>query len=81
MGKFYSKLFAKFYDSVIRSFEQKIANDRKLLLENLEGKLIDVGSGTGVNFQYFNFFPFGGFCNTLQISINKKSSVLFGTEL
>lgn len=36
------------------SFEAKIKKDRNRMLKNLEGEILDVGSGTGVNFAYFN---------------------------
>lgn len=52
--RIYPKLFAHFYDKVIHGFEEKISADRKYYLEKLDGKIIDVGSGTGVNFKYFN---------------------------
>ena len=54
MSKIYSKLFAKFYDFFMNSFEKKIEKDRKIMLNNLRGTVLDVGSGTGVNFEYFN---------------------------
>lgn len=52
--RIYPKLFAKFYDSVLHGFEKKLRHDRQLYLQNLKGKVIDVGSGTGVNFEFFN---------------------------
>lgn len=54
MSTFYSKIFAKYYDSFMVSFEAKIEKDRKKMLQNLKGKVLDVGSGTGVNFEFFN---------------------------
>ena len=36
------------------SFESKIEEDRKNMLENLTGLVLDVGSGTGINFKFFN---------------------------
>ncbi len=36
------------------SFEAKIEDDRKNMLGKLKGKVLDVGSGTGVNFEFFN---------------------------
>ena len=50
----YSKVFAKYYDSFISSFEAKIKGDRKNMLGKLNGVILDVGSGTGVNFEFFN---------------------------
>ena len=52
--RIYPTLFAKFYDGAIHSFEEKISPDRENFLKNLKGKIIDVGSGTGANFKYFN---------------------------
>lgn len=54
MSSLYSKLFAKYYDKFMLSFEAKIAKDRRKMLQNLTGKVLDVGSGTGVNFEFFN---------------------------
>ena len=54
MPTFYQKLFAKFYDSAISSFEKKIEKDRRKMLNELKGNVLDVGSGTGVNFEFFN---------------------------
>lgn len=51
---YYPKLFAKFYDTVLHGFEQKISHDRQAYLKDLKGRIIDVGSGTGANFEYFN---------------------------
>ena len=54
MASFYSKLFAKYYDKYMVSFEEKIVNDREKMLRKLQGNVLDVGSGTGVNFTHFN---------------------------
>jgi len=54
MKKLYLKIFAKYYDSFMTSFEAKIKDDRKNMLGKLKGKVLDVGSGTGVNFEFFN---------------------------
>jgi len=54
MPSFYSKLFAKYYDKYMVGFEEKIVKDRKKMLKNLSGTVLDVGSGTGVNFAHFN---------------------------
>ena len=54
MASFYSKLFAKFYDKYMVSFEAKIIKDRERMLKNLTGTVLDVGSGTGINFEHFN---------------------------
>jgi len=54
MKKLYSKIFAKFYDSFMVSFESKIEKDRRSMLNTLNGVILDVGSGTGINFIFFN---------------------------
>jgi ubiquinone/menaquinone biosynthesis C-methylase UbiE len=54
MASFYAKLFAKFYDKYMVGFEEKIIKDREKMLKNLTGTVLDVGSGTGVNFIHFN---------------------------
>jgi len=51
---FYQKLFAAKYDSFMKGIEISFFDLRKELIGNLEGKILDVGSGTGVNFEHFN---------------------------
>lgn len=51
---FYQKLFASKYDSFMKGIEISFFDLRKELIENLEGKILDVGSGTGVNFEHFH---------------------------
>ncbi|MBP9153256.1 MAG: class I SAM-dependent methyltransferase [Flavobacteriales bacterium] len=51
---FYSKLFARFYDPFMESMEQKVLGRyRKQLLEPLHGNILEVGSGTGINFKLY----------------------------
>lgn len=51
---FYSKLFARIYDPFMESMEQKVLSRyRKQLLEPLHGDILEVGSGTGVNFKLY----------------------------
>lgn len=51
---FYSKLFARFYDPFMESMEQKVLGRyRKQLLEPLSGNILEVGSGTGINFKLY----------------------------
>lgn len=51
---FYSKLFARFYDPFMESMEQKVLGRyRKQLLEPLQGDILEVGSGTGINFKLY----------------------------
>ena len=51
---FYSKLFARLYDPFMESMEQKVLGRyRKQLLEPLKGTILEVGSGTGINFKLY----------------------------
>ena len=52
--KLYQKLFAAFYDRFMNSTEQTLEINRRQLLSHLEGNVLEVGVGTGVNFRYFN---------------------------
>jgi len=54
MGKRYQKLFAKYYDSFMESIEKMLETRRKLLITPLKGAILEVGSGTGVNFKFYN---------------------------
>ena len=51
---FYQKLFASKYDSFMSGLEKQFFQMRNDLIFPLEGKILDVGSGTGVNFHHFN---------------------------
>jgi len=51
---FYSKLFARIYDPFMAKMEQRILGSyRKVLLQDLQGTVLEVGSGTGVNFALY----------------------------
>ncbi len=50
----YQKLFAAIYDWFMGSTEQTLEINRRQLLSPLEGNVLEVGVGTGVNFSYFN---------------------------
>ena len=51
---FYTRLFAKFYDPFMESLEQKLlGRHRKELLSGLSGNVLEVGSGTGINFSLY----------------------------
>jgi len=54
MSKIYQKLFAKYYDRGIANLEKDLFSKRKQLLSDLEGDILGVGEGTGVNFQFYN---------------------------
>jgi len=54
MGKFYQKIFAKYYDPFMVDLEQRLYKRRDHLLSPLNGHILEVGSGTGVNFPFYN---------------------------
>ncbi|MCP3928693.1 MAG: class I SAM-dependent methyltransferase [Bacteroidetes bacterium] len=55
LKKFYRFLFANTYDYILCSSEQNtLAPRRAALLSNLRGKVLEIGSGTGANFQYYD---------------------------
>lgn len=51
---FYQKIFANQYDKFMSSIETEFAPIRHNLISDLKGQILDVGCGTGVNFEYFN---------------------------
>ncbi len=55
LGKWYSNVFARIYDPFMHQFESRVfAYKRHTMLHGLSGSILDVGSGTGVNFQHFS---------------------------
>ncbi|WP_320046493.1 class I SAM-dependent methyltransferase [uncultured Ilyobacter sp.] len=45
---------AYMYDNLMNVLEKKkLRNERKILLENIRGKIIELGAGTGVNFEFY----------------------------
>ncbi len=52
--KFYKKLFASKYDSFMTGIEKSLHSIRTELIGDLKGEILDVGSGTGVNFEYYS---------------------------
>lgn len=54
MRKTYQKLFATFYDPFMNRFERSLYKTRKEMLTGLNGEIIDVGAGTGVNFKFYD---------------------------
>ncbi len=51
---FYSRIFARVYDPVMRTMEQRVLlRNRRELLSGLTGDVLEVGSGTGINFPIY----------------------------
>ena len=49
------KMFAFFYDKLMGPLEKKwIARVRKKIVSGLEGKVLEIGAGTGANFPYYS---------------------------
>ena len=54
MSNLYAKVFASFYDRAAQKAEAKVlAERRKALLSGLQGNILEVGAGTGVNFPFY----------------------------
>ena len=54
MANPYKNLFAHFYDSFMRGTERGLYKKRKALIEPLRGRILEVGSGTGINYQFYS---------------------------
>ena len=54
MGKRYEKLFARYYDSFMENIEERIGFRRKRLIADLKGNVLEIGSGTGINFKFYD---------------------------
>lgn len=52
--RFYKKIFASKYDSFMTNLEKTLHPIRKELIADLEGTLLEVGSGTGTNFEHYS---------------------------
>jgi ubiquinone/menaquinone biosynthesis C-methylase UbiE len=51
----YSGIFARIYDPFMQKMEERVLQKRrKSLLEHLTGTILEVGAGTGANFQHYN---------------------------
>ena len=54
MSNLYAKVFARFYDRAAQKTEVNVlAERRKVLLSGLKGNILEIGAGTGVNFQFY----------------------------
>ena len=54
MSDLYAKVFASFYDQAAQKAEEKVlAERRKALLSGLQGNILEIGAGTGVNFSFY----------------------------
>lgn len=50
-----AKLFASLYDTVMSPLEKRwIAHIRKKIVSGLEGKTLEIGTGTGANFPFYS---------------------------
>jgi ubiquinone/menaquinone biosynthesis C-methylase UbiE len=54
MPNLYKKLFASFYDPFMHKTERGLYKKRKSLIEPLRGRILEVGSGTGINYQFYS---------------------------
>jgi len=54
MGLLMGKLFTQLYDRIMQPLEQRgIAEIRKNLIRKARGRVLEIGSGTGLNFPYY----------------------------
>ena len=51
--KQYQKIMALFYDPFMKSLEKVLQRNRAALIEHVYGNVLEVGSGTGVNFEHY----------------------------
>jgi ubiquinone/menaquinone biosynthesis C-methylase UbiE len=49
----YKQLFAGIYDPFVGSLEKSIYTYRKEILDQVHGDVLEVGAGTGINFQFY----------------------------
>ncbi len=48
----YSRLFARYYDRFQADYEKHIAGRKRKLFDGVKGTVLEIGPGTGANFQY-----------------------------
>lgn len=72
------------YDPFMHSFERKLFKKRKNLLSNLKGDVLEVGSGTGVNFKFYSpearvlaVEPSAAMIQVARTKVSKKNNVEF----
>ena len=54
-GSLYNRLIARFYDPFMEEIEKKVLfPKRQNLLKDLQGNILEVGAGTGVNFPFYS---------------------------
>ncbi|MBM9501021.1 class I SAM-dependent methyltransferase [Leptospira sp. 201903071] len=52
---FYARMFARFYDRFMNRIEKTVLfRKRKHLIQPLQGKILEIGSGTGINFPIYS---------------------------
>lgn len=54
MANLYNKIFAFVYDSFMYKTERGLYKKRKALIEPLRGRVLEIGSGTGINYQFYS---------------------------
>ncbi|AOP35402.1 hypothetical protein A0128_17080 [Leptospira tipperaryensis] len=52
---FYARMFARFYDRFMHRIEKTVLfRKRKHLIQPLQGRILEIGSGTGINFPFYS---------------------------
>jgi ubiquinone/menaquinone biosynthesis C-methylase UbiE len=46
-------IFARFFDRLSRLMEREVGEHRQALLAGLSGRVVEIGAGNGMNFQYY----------------------------
>ena len=74
MLSIYKKLFARYYDSFMYKTERGLYKKRKALIEPLRGRILEIGSGTGINYQFYS-------SNTELFALDPNQHMLNKAEL